>query len=193
MLYLRPESSLLDFQNYVRQLEIERGFDDERLVHKCLFLSEELGEFFELIEQPAMHGLIAGELADLLIFPCAIANRLSIDFDAALAQEKGIAAGTPLTQVQQLLGTQTSSLASLGLQLGTAIGKLSKVIRKLENLKIGTHSKEVKAQAALVETVMALCAVANRAGVNMEKAFRDKEEINKTRTWIVSNPTAAQV
>lgn len=191
MLYLRPEPSLHDFQMYARQLELERGFDSELLVHKCLLLTEELGELFELIDQPSEHELIASEIADVFIYLCSIAARLSVNLDDALMLEQGIAAGMPLTHVQQQVGTPSANLASLGLQLGMAIGKLYKAIRKLEKVKMGAHSKEVKLQPALVETVMALCAVANHAGVNLEQAFRDKEEINKKRTWTVAATPAA--
>jgi NTP pyrophosphatase (non-canonical NTP hydrolase) len=193
MLYLRPEPSLHDFQLYARQLELERGFDSELLMHKCLLLTEELGELFELIDQPSERELIAGELADVFIYLCSIAARLSVDLNDVLMLEKGVAAGTPLTQMQQHMGVQSASLASLGLRLGMAIGKLYKAIRKLEKVKMGAHSKEVKLQSVLAETFMALCAVANSAGVNLEQAFRDKEEINKKRTWTVATTPAAQV
>lgn len=180
MLFLRQDPTIRDFQNYVHELEIERGFIGDGLERKCLLLTEEMGEFFDLIDKPAQHGLIAGELADILIYLCSIANRLAYNGAEAFVGATGIS----LLQWQQDLGVQTMSLEARGLQLGVALGKLCKVVRKFEGGKMGTHSIEIKQQAVLLDAFIALCAAANSAGVNLEQAFRDKEEINKTRTWV---------
>ena len=188
MLYLRPQPTFQDFQKYIHAFELERGFMSETVVQECLLLGEELGEFFELVEHPDKHHFIGGELADIFIFPCAIANRTAINMDEAFAQECGIAVGTPLVDVQKIVDTSSRSLTSLSLELGAKVGKLCKAVRKLEKIKMGTHSQAVNTQTALIEVFTALFAVANCCSINLEQAFRDKEEINKKRVWTVSVP-----
>lgn len=88
---IRAGACLADIQLYVAQLEAERGFADQSATQKCLLLGEELGELFKAVR--AQEGLpldansavssIAEELADLLIYVCAIANRYGIDLENA--------------------------------------------------------------------------------------------------------------
>jgi len=40
MLKLMEKPTLKDFQEYVKKLEIERGFDKENILQKCLLLGE---------------------------------------------------------------------------------------------------------------------------------------------------------
>lgn len=35
----------------------------------------------------------------------------------------------------------------------------------------------------LADLIIYLCAIANRYEIDLEQAFREKEEINKERTW----------
>lgn len=51
------------------------------------------------------------------------------------------------------------------------------------NSKIGTVEEE------LVDVIIFLCSIANRLDIDIEQAFRDKEEINKLRSWGVSKST----
>ena len=87
-----PESPLLaDFQSYVAELEVERGFVEQDVVQKCLMLGEEVGELFKAVRKHARIkvgrdskvGTADEELADILIFVCAIANRLEVDLEQA--------------------------------------------------------------------------------------------------------------
>ena len=82
---------LSDLQRYVAELERERGFDDQTARDKCLLLGEEVGELFRAVRRA--EGLkvdptsrtadVADELADCLIYLCAIANRYGVDLEAA--------------------------------------------------------------------------------------------------------------
>jgi NTP pyrophosphatase (non-canonical NTP hydrolase) len=88
---LRSEPVLADLQRYVAELERERGFESQSARDKCLLLGEELGELFRAVRRA--EGLkvdplsrpadIADELADCLIYLCAIANRYGIDLEGA--------------------------------------------------------------------------------------------------------------
>jgi len=94
-----PENpTLADYQSYVRQLELERGFSDQNVLDKCLLLGEEIGELFKAIRKAnglridtnSQIGTADEELADILIYLCAIANRLDIDLEAAFRRKEVI-------------------------------------------------------------------------------------------------------
>ena len=88
---LDQRPTLADLQRYVTELEGERGFSDQSARDKCLLLGEELGELFRAVRRaeglkidPASRVAdVADELADCLIYLCAIANRYGIDLEVA--------------------------------------------------------------------------------------------------------------
>ena len=86
---LSPDPLLADLQRYVAELEQERGFADQGVIEKCLLLGEEIGELFKAVRtQQGLKvdvpgGEVGEELADILIYLCAIANRLDVDLEAA--------------------------------------------------------------------------------------------------------------
>ncbi|MGF1733595.1 hypothetical protein [Photobacterium kasasachensis] len=49
---LKKNPTLAEFQQYVYELEIERGFADQNAQTKCLLLGEEIGELFKLFVKP---------------------------------------------------------------------------------------------------------------------------------------------
>lgn len=69
------------------------------------------------------------------------------------------------------------------LMLGEEVGELFKAIRKQEKMSVDSKSQSFSIREELADIVIMLCAVANRFDINLEKAFRDKEEINKNRKW----------
>ncbi len=88
-LVARP--TLVELQGYVQQLERERGFADQSVLDKCLLLGEEIGELFKavrrseglLVDPASSFGEVGDELADVLIYLCAIANRCGVDLETA--------------------------------------------------------------------------------------------------------------
>jgi len=97
-LSLKNNPSLKDYQNYVKQLELERGFDDQTAIEKCLLLGEEMGELFKAIRKASKLkmdvksniGSIEEEIADIMIYLCAIANRYDIDIENAFREKEEI-------------------------------------------------------------------------------------------------------
>jgi len=73
------------------------------------------------------------------------------------------------------------------LMLGEEVGELFKAIRKKEKIKIDANSKFGSIDEELADIIIYLCAIANRFDIDLEKAFRDKEEINKNRVWTNSS------
>jgi NTP pyrophosphatase (non-canonical NTP hydrolase) len=69
------------------------------------------------------------------------------------------------------------------LLLGEEVGELFKSIRKKEGLNIDINSNTSQISYELADIFIFLCAIANRYNIDLEEAFRTKEEINKKRNW----------
>lgn len=95
---LAPSASLAQFQTYVRELEIERGFTGNTVEQTSLLLGEEIGELFKAIRKQqkmaidanSQVGNVDEELADVLIYLCALANRFGIDLEDAFRKKEEI-------------------------------------------------------------------------------------------------------
>lgn len=95
---LKINPLLKDFQNYVKELEEERGFAEQSVIEKCLLLGEETGELFKAvrkneklkIDKKSKTGSVEDELADIMIYLCAIANRYNIDLEEAFRKKEEI-------------------------------------------------------------------------------------------------------
>lgn len=93
---LKNSPTLSDFQEYVSELEIERGFASQTTIDKCLLLGEEVGELFKevrkseglLIDSNSRFTGIGDELTDVFIYLCAIANRNGIDLEKAFREKE---------------------------------------------------------------------------------------------------------
>jgi NTP pyrophosphatase (non-canonical NTP hydrolase) len=93
---LTKNPTLNNFQQYVVELEIERGFSHQTTIDKCLLLGEEVGELFKAVRKS--EGLavdtnssfteIGDELTDIFIYLCAIANRKGIDLEEAFRKKE---------------------------------------------------------------------------------------------------------
>jgi NTP pyrophosphatase (non-canonical NTP hydrolase) len=94
---LNKDASLSALQAYVARIELERGFN-ESTTEKCLLLGEEVGELFKAIraatglgvDPKSRVGEVGEELADVLFFLLAIANRCGVDL-ATAARDKDAA------------------------------------------------------------------------------------------------------
>lgn len=94
---LKENLTLKDFQEYVRELEKERGFEKEDVLKKCLLLGEEVGELFKAIRKKdagikidhnSKFNSIDEELVDIIIYLCTIANRFDIDLEEAFRKKE---------------------------------------------------------------------------------------------------------
>lgn len=85
------ESPLHKLQEYVALTEIQRHFDTQNSVEKCLLLGEEVGELFKAVRKSSGLAVdpqsdtkeVGNELADILNYLLAIANRFQIDLGEA--------------------------------------------------------------------------------------------------------------
>jgi NTP pyrophosphatase (non-canonical NTP hydrolase) len=98
---MRPlvnDPALNEVQRYVADMEKERGFADRSVINQCLLLGEEVGELFKAVRKAedlpvaatSIVGTVEEELADVLIFLCAIANRYGISLEEALQRKEAV-------------------------------------------------------------------------------------------------------
>lgn len=94
---LKNNPTLKDIQEYVKELEVERGFQDENVLQKCLLLGEEIGELYKAIRKKdkvtkvdsnSKFSSVDEEFADIIIVMCTIANRLGINLEQAFREKE---------------------------------------------------------------------------------------------------------
>ena len=88
-------------------------------------------------------------------------------------------------EMGQERGFTEQTVAESCILLGEEIGELFKVVRKYHTSMQIDKSKvyELDAAAEIADIIIVLTCIANQMGVDMEAAFRDKEEQNKQRDW----------
>lgn len=97
MLLLSENPTLKDIQEYVRQMEVERGFDRTTSnTQSALLLGEEIGELFKAVrkaegvrvDETSFVGTLSEELADILIYTAALANRYGVNLEQAFRDKE---------------------------------------------------------------------------------------------------------
>jgi len=93
---ITPSSSLFELQTHVARAEQRRGFDSQSSTEKCLLLGEEVGELFKAVRRTSGIAIdprsdtpdVGSELADILNYVLAIANRYHIDLGEAFVSKE---------------------------------------------------------------------------------------------------------
>lgn len=62
-------------------------------------------------------------------------------------------------------------------------GEMAKAARKLSNMKTDDNSAVHNLEHEVADVFVYLLDICNHFDIDLEKAFRAKEEINKQRTW----------
>ena len=88
-----------------------------------------------------------------------------------------------VTELEHERGFINQSTIDKCLLLGEEVGELFKAIRKSEGLLVDANSTFTEIGDELADIFIYLCAIANRKGIDLEDAFRTKEEKNKKRVW----------
>lgn len=196
MLTLKENPTLKEYQKYVQALEIERGFQDEDMLKKCLLLGEEIGELFGAViksneSADNIKGSVGEELSDIIILICAIANRFDIDMEKNFKDngEYNVTLSTIQRHIlisKKEIKHKEQNIFKDCLTLGEMVGGLHKAIRKQRKIiKIDYNSEFFSAQEILTKLIITLCKIANCYDINLEQSFKDKEKINKSRKWKV--------
>jgi NTP pyrophosphatase (non-canonical NTP hydrolase) len=62
-------------------------------------------------------------------------------------------------------------------------GEMAKAMRKIERIHLDKNSEVFKLENEMADVFCYLLDLANHFNIDLEKAFREKEEINKKREW----------
>ena len=89
-----------------------------------------------------------------------------------------------VSELEQERGFASQTTIDKCLLLGEEVGELFKAVRKSEGLLVDSNSNFSEIADELADIFIYLCAIANRNGIDLEVAFRSKEEKNKQRKWI---------
>ncbi|MFZ2187857.1 MAG: MazG nucleotide pyrophosphohydrolase domain-containing protein [Candidatus Moraniibacteriota bacterium] len=90
------------------------------------------------------------------------------EYVVALDKERGFTKGTVLAVLVHLM---------------EECGELAKAIRKAEGMRTDKKSEQFDVAHEAADVFIFLLKICNRFNINLEQAFRDKEEINKKRVW----------
>ena len=85
--------------------------------------------------------------------------------------------------LEQQRGFSDQTVMEKCLLMGEEMGELFKAVRKNIKLKTDVNANVGSVKDELADIFIYLCAIANRYEIDMEQAFREKEEINKQRVW----------
>lgn len=88
-----------------------------------------------------------------------------------------------VSRLEEERGFTEQTVLQRSLLLGEEVGELFKAIRKSEKMSVDQKSTIGSVDEELADILIFVCSIANRFGIDLEKAFREKEEINKKRTW----------
>ncbi len=80
-------------------------------------------------------------------------------------------------------GFQKETVSDIFMLLLEECGEMAKAARKSAGIKTDKNSKEHNLGHEAVDVLMYLLDICNHYNVDLEKAFREKGEINKKRIW----------
>ena len=80
-------------------------------------------------------------------------------------------------------GFDKETIPEIFMMLSEEIGEMAKAARKHTNIKTDNNSRKPELEQEIADVFMYLLDICNYFNVDLEKAFRDKEEINKKRVW----------
>ena len=93
MIELDEGAPMRRYQQYIHELEAQKGWSDVDLVHTCFLMGEEVGELFKAVRNHNKRSTghmatggrseVADEIVDVLNCLLAVANRLDIDVEAS--------------------------------------------------------------------------------------------------------------
>jgi NTP pyrophosphatase (non-canonical NTP hydrolase) len=80
-------------------------------------------------------------------------------------------------------GFDKNTIAEIFMLFLEECGEMAKAARKAEKMRTDRNSEQFQIDQEIADVFMFLLDICNHFGVNLEKAFREKEEINKKRSW----------
>ena len=80
-------------------------------------------------------------------------------------------------------GFDKESISEIFMLLSEEIGEMAKAARRYSGLKVDDDSKKPELEQEIADVFIYLLDICNYFDIDLEKAFRDKEEVNKKRNW----------
>ena len=80
-------------------------------------------------------------------------------------------------------GFDKETIPEMFMMLSEEIGEMAKAARKQIGMTIDENSRKPELAEEIADVFIYLLAISNYFNIDLEEAFRDKEEINKKRTW----------
>jgi NTP pyrophosphatase (non-canonical NTP hydrolase) len=80
-------------------------------------------------------------------------------------------------------GFEKETIPEIFMLLIEECGELAKAARKSQKIHIEKNSEQFNLGHEAVDIFIYLLDICNHFGIDLEKAFREKEEINKGRVW----------
>ena len=199
---LKDNPTMKDYQAYVAELVEERGFADETVPEIFILFVEEVGELARAIftdtDKPEVRlEKISHEVSDLFTYLLDIANHYDADVERVFRkqyenQASSLKLSPALRDYQEFIGhskgrghPSTEGTAQIVIGFVSEVGELARSIRKSVGVKI---DRSVEAKYRAVDTQIANCfsyivMIANALRIDIEQAFRAKEELNRARFW----------
>ena len=81
-------------------------------------------------------------------------------------------------------GFDKETLQEIMILLTEEVGEMARIIRKSTGIKTYQRAHELDAGEELADLLIYVLHLSNKLGINLEQAFRDKEEKNKKRVWV---------
>lgn len=88
-----------------------------------------------------------------------------------------------ISEMMKARGFDKNSIVEEMLLLTEEVGELAKVVRKAHGMHIDKNSVQSSAAEELADVFSFVLSISNYLGVDLEQAFRTKQEKNKKRTW----------
>jgi len=83
----------------------------------------------------------------------------------------------------QIRGWQDQPIQEVFMLFLEECGELAKAVRKTSGMTTDKNSITYHVDLEAADVLIYLLDICNKCGVDLEQAFRDKEEINKKRVW----------
>jgi NTP pyrophosphatase (non-canonical NTP hydrolase) len=111
MTILKENSTLADYQQYVKKICAERGWDKANTLQTWLLFTEEVGELakairdtnglFQETDKANVRENLEGEFADVLSYIFDLANQMNVDLEQAFRNKEKINAARSWTEIEE--------------------------------------------------------------------------------------------
>ncbi|MDP3014518.1 MAG: MazG nucleotide pyrophosphohydrolase domain-containing protein [Candidatus Subteraquimicrobiales bacterium] len=88
-----------------------------------------------------------------------------------------------VAQMTKERGFDKETIAEIFMLFLEECGEMAKAARKTQNIKSDKNSQKFHLEHEIADVFIYLLDICNHFGIDLEKAFRDKEKENKKRTW----------